>query len=114
MTKNNKERFNQEERRTYPCYLTGSEYARERRRLDNMVDGFLKWNPIKKVGETENFIIEIDLKERIVYLQEKSIVADCPFKLSMKPDEVKDIIKQLTKGLRSLISKNGNSGKGKK
>jgi len=105
MTKNNKERFNQEERRTYPCYLTGSEHERERRRLTNMVDGLLKWNPIKKVGETENFIIEIDLNQKIVLLKEKSIVVDCPFKLSMKPDEVEDIIEQLTKGIERLDQK---------
>jgi len=70
-----------------------------------MVDGFLKWNPIEKVGETENFIIEIDLNQRIVLLKEKSIVVDCPFKLSMKPSEIKDIVEQLTKGIERLDQK---------
>ena len=105
MTRKYKEQINSEERRTFPYYLTGSEYEREKRRLDSMVDGFLKWNPIEKVGETENFIIEIDLKQKFVLLKEKNIVVDCPFKLSMKPDEVEDIIKQLAKGIERLDQK---------
>ena len=96
---NNDEGFYEKESRIYPGYMTGSEYGRERNRLDTMVKGFLKWNPNKKVSETENFIIEIDTKNKNIYLQEKNIVADCPFKISIKFNEVNDIIKQLNKAI---------------
>ena len=96
---NNDEGFYGKESRIYPGYMTGSEYGREKNRLDNMVKSFLKWNPNKKVSETENFIIEVDTKKKNIYLQEKNIVAECPFKISINFDEVDDIIKQLTKAI---------------
>ncbi len=100
-----KERCYQEDRRTYPGYLTNDEYAREQRRTNKMVEGFLRWDPIEKVGETENFCIEVDRGQKNVLLKERNIVAQCPFKLSIKPDEVKDIMKLLTKGVGILRKK---------
>ncbi|MEJ2242194.1 MAG: ribonuclease HI family protein [Candidatus Bathyarchaeota archaeon] len=101
---NKNEESKGKESRIYPGYMTGSEYGRERNRLDNMVKGFLKWNPNNKVGETENFIIEVDTKNKSIYLQEKNIVADCPFKISINFDEVEDIIKQLNRAINESES----------
>jgi len=92
----------EEERRYYPGYLTPGEYEQQRRRLDEMVKGFLRGDPIEKVGETANFCIEVDRRQKTVLLKERNIVVQCPFKLSIKQDEVKDIVKLLTKGVALL------------
>jgi hypothetical protein len=91
-----------EEPRTFPAYLTHSEYERQRRQEDKMIEGFLKWNPTEKIGETPNFSIEIDRKQKTISIKERNIMVQCPFKLSIKPDELEDIIKLLIKGLGEL------------
>jgi hypothetical protein len=96
------ERPYEEEGRYYPGYLTPGEYEQQRRRLDEMVKGFLRGDPIEKVGETANFCIEVDRRQKTVLLKERNIVVQCPFKLSIKQDEVNDIVKLLTKGVALL------------
>jgi hypothetical protein len=97
-----KERNYQEGRRTYPAYLTGGEYERQRRQTKEMVEGFLRYDPTVKIGETANFYIKIDRKQKTVLIKEKNIVVQCPFKLSIKQDEVENIIKLLTQGVEIL------------
>jgi ribonuclease HI len=99
------EKYSRAQERTYPGYLSGSEYRRERSRLNEMVDGFLKWDPIEKVDETENFIIEIDMKQKTVLLKEKNILVECPFKLSIKSNEAEQIIKKIGKAIKRLDQK---------
>ena len=107
------ERNYNEDRRTYPGYLTHSEYEKQRSQLDEMVKGITKVNPIEKkritlvepiekVGETANFCIEIDREQRTVLLKERNVTVQCPFKLSIEPDEVEDIMELLTKGVGIL------------
>jgi len=96
------ERPYEEEGRYYPGYLTPGEYEQQRRRLDEMVKGFLRGDPIEKVGETANFCIEVDRRQKTVLLKERNIVVQCPFKLAIKQDEVNDIVKLLTKGVALL------------
>jgi hypothetical protein len=67
-----------------------------------MVEGFWRWDPIEKVGDTTNFSIEVDLAQKTVLLKERNIVAQCPFKLSIEQDEVEDIVRLLTAGFRIL------------
>jgi hypothetical protein len=55
-------------RRTYPGYLSESEAWRESERVDQAVKGFKKLNPICRLGETENFIVEYDSREKLVYV----------------------------------------------
>jgi ribonuclease HI len=95
--------FNDEGRRTYPGYLSKSEHERQRIREKEMVEGFLKFD--KTVGETENFVIEIDKSQKTVLLKEKILTVECPFKLSMNPDEAKEIIKQIEKAVSKLAKK---------
>jgi hypothetical protein len=97
-----KERNYNEGRRTHPAYLTGDEYERQRRQTKEMVESFLKYDPTEKIGETSNFYIKVDRKQKTVLIKEKNIVVQCPFNLSIKQDEVKDIIKLLTKGVLTL------------
>jgi ribonuclease HI len=101
-TSNSQEKYSKDEARTYPGYLTGSEYRRERSRLNDMVDGFLNWDPNEKVGETENFVIEINKKQKTVLLKEKNILMECPFKLSMNSNEAELVIKQLYTAIERL------------
>ena len=89
-------------RRTYPAYLSSDEYEREKRRVKEMVEGFRRWDPIEKVGDTKNFSIEVDRAQKTVLLKERNIVAQCPFKLSIEQNEVEDIVKLLTAGFRIL------------
>ncbi len=67
-----------------------------------MVKGITKVDPIEKVGETANFRIEIDKTQNTVLIKERNIIVQCPFKLSIKPDEVEEIIKLFTKGIALL------------
>jgi hypothetical protein len=89
-------------RRTYPAYLSSDEHEREKRRVKEMVEGLLRWDPTEKVGDTTNFSIEVDRAQKTVLLKERNIVAQCPFELSIEQDEVEDIIKLLTAGFRIL------------
>jgi len=112
-----KERHFREARRTFPGYLSSNEQERERRRTDAMVKGILGYNalkhrynqiekqprnPIETIGITSNFRIKIDYKQKTVLIKEKNIVTQCPFKLSIKQEEVEDIIKLLTKSVTLL------------
>ena len=89
-------------RRTYPAYLSSDEYEREKRRVKEMVEGFRRRDPIEKVGDTANFSIEVDRAQETVLLKERDIVAQCPFKLSIEQDEVEDVVKLLSTGVRIL------------
>ncbi len=100
-----KKALSQDNRRIYPAYQTGSEYQRQKNQVDEMVEGFVRHNPEKKVGETDNFIIEIDLENNTVVLKERNILVDCPFKLSMNPHEAKKVIGNLTKAVERLQKK---------
>ena len=111
-----KDRNYDQGRRTYPGYMLHGEFERQRNQLDSMVKGITGVAPtIKaepkitqrldstiKVGKTENFSIEIDRKQKTVLIKEKNIVVICPFKLSIEPDEVEDVIKLLTKSVAIL------------
>jgi len=112
-----KERSYREERRTFPAYLSSDEHAREQRRTDEMVEGIMRnyeqsrrYNPrekqhrnaIEKIGYTENFCIEVDHGQKTVLLKEKEIMFEVFFKLSIKKDEVEDLVKLLTKSVALL------------
>jgi hypothetical protein len=99
-----KERNYNEGRRTYPGYLTHTEYERQRSQLDEMVKGITRVDPTVKVGETKNFCIKVDQKQKTVTIKERTIMVQCPFELSIKYDEVEAIIKLLTKGAAILRS----------
>ena len=60
-----------QERRTNPSFLSDGEAARESRRLGQMVEGFLRWNPLVRVGETDNFAVDYDKRERLVFVYGK-------------------------------------------
>lgn len=101
----NKKPLSQDNRRIYPAYQTGSEYQRQRNQVDEMVEGFVRFTTSQKVGETDNFIIEIDSQNNNVLLKERNIIVDCPFKLSMNENEAKKVIMYLTKAVEKLQQK---------
>ena len=99
---NKKKLLSQDNRRIYPAYQTGSEYQRQRNQVDEMVEGFLQQNLDSKVGETDNFIVELETENNTVVLKERNIIVDCPFKLSMNPNEAKKVILHLTQAVERL------------
>lgn len=86
-----------ETRRTRPGFLSDGEAAREARRTEEMVRGFLNWKPIVRVGETDSFAIDFDHKEKLVFLYGKEIPKEFPFKLAFNENEISAIIEQLAK-----------------
>ena len=86
-----------DERRTYPGFLSKDEAARDARRLQEMVRGFEKFNPVSRIGETENFIIDYDCAKKIVLVYGKEIPAECHFKLGFDESETCSIINLLVK-----------------
>ncbi len=85
------------ERRTQPGYLSEGEAARESERISNMVRGFLKWNPITRVGETTNFAVDFDRSKRLVLIYGKEIPQGCSFKLAFSESETDAITDLLVK-----------------
>jgi hypothetical protein len=86
-----------QERRTHPGFLSDGEAAREARRTEQMVTGFLRWNPVVRVGETDNFAIDYGKKERLIFIYGKETPKECPFKLAFNENEVSAILEQLAK-----------------
>ena len=89
-------------RRTHPGYLSKDEAAREEHRIKDIVRGFIKYyesksqvpnrTTIKKVGETENFIVEYDSDQELVLLCEKHKTVEFPFKLGINKNELYEIV----------------------
>jgi hypothetical protein len=67
-----------------------------------MVDSFMRWNPIERVGETENFYVDVDFKQKTLLVHEKNIVAECPFRLSFALNDLGEVIEIMERGLRLL------------
>jgi hypothetical protein len=84
-------------RRTHPSYLSDGEAARESARTSEMVRGFLRWQPITSVGETTNFSVDYDRKNKLILVYGKEIPRDCAFKLAFNESETSAIIKVLTR-----------------
>ncbi len=85
------------ERRTHPGFLSHGEAARDSARTSAMVQGFLRWNTIQRIGETNNFTLEFDRTERTVLLYGKETPKGCPFKLAFDENETEAITNLLTK-----------------
>ncbi len=85
------------ERRTHPGFLSDGEAARDSARTSAMVQGFLKWNAILKVGETNNFAVDFDRSKRVILVYGKETPKGCPFKLAFDESETKTITDLLTK-----------------
>ena len=62
-----------------------------------MVRGFLRWQPSTSVGETSNFSVDYDRKNKLVLVYGKEIPRDCPFKLAFNESETSAVIELLTK-----------------
>ena len=62
-----------------------------------MVEGFLKWKPVVKVGETNNFAVDFDRSRRIVLVYGKEAGSECPFKLAFDESEIDAISGLLAK-----------------
>jgi len=84
-------------RRTHPGFLSDGEALREKQRVEEMVRGFEKFNPVSKIGETENFIIDYDCVKRLVLVYGKEIPLGCSFKLGFDESETSSIINLLVK-----------------
>ena len=84
-------------RRTRPYYLSEGEAIMERFRTKEMVDGFLKFKQVIRVGETKNFIVDFDRQEGIIIIYGKEIPELCAFKLAFNESETKAITELLVK-----------------
>jgi hypothetical protein len=62
-----------------------------------MVEGFLRWNPLVRVGETDNFAIDYDKKDRLVFVYGKETPKECPFKLAFNESEISKLLEQLAR-----------------
>jgi hypothetical protein len=84
-------------RRTNPSYLSNDEVARERRRTEEMVmsishlgssverkqaASLVKWKGTTRLGETDHFIVDFNVDEKLVIVYGKEIQAECRFKLA--------------------------------
>jgi hypothetical protein len=104
-------------RRTRPYYLSDDEAAREERRTRDMVHGFLNYRdrknqkpkicPTKKVGETENFVVEYDTVQDLILVCERHNMVECPFKVGFNKYEIDAIIKLLSIGKQLALQKEG-------
>lgn len=61
-----------------------------------------KYSSFSSIGETENFVVESDRSNKILLLYGKEISGDLPFKLSIKKDEIDNVINLLLKGKNNL------------
>jgi hypothetical protein len=98
-----------ETRRTHPAYLSDDEAARDQRRVKDVVNGIMKGyeqehrvsrQSSKRVGESENFVVEYDTDSRLVMVYKKNETAQCPFKLGFSKNEIDDIVILLIRGKR--------------
>jgi hypothetical protein len=83
--------------RTRPGYLSEEEAARESRRTEEMVKGFLKWTPTVAIGETSAFAVDFDQRDKLVLIYGKEIPRECQYKLAFKEVELSAIIDLLSK-----------------
>ena len=90
------------EQRTFPGYLTSEEARREASRLEEMVKGFRSSSKVERIGETENFIVDFDKSQQILFLYGKEFLGDCPFKLVLRKDEIDSLVTLLSKGKKHL------------
>jgi len=84
-------------RRTHHGYLSDDEASREKNRIEEMVRGFQKFNPISRIGETENFFIDYDHAKRLFFVYGKEVPVGCNFKLGFDESEISSIINLLVK-----------------
>ena len=84
-------------RRTYPGFMSKDEAARDARRLQEMVRSFERFNPVSRIGETENFIVDYDCAKKLVLVYGKENPEECTFKLGFNEDETSSIINLLMK-----------------
>jgi hypothetical protein len=86
-----------ETRRTRPGFLSDDEAARDRRRTEEMVKGFLKRKQATRIGETNSFVVDFNDQDRLVIVYGKEISKDCPFKLGFNESETTAMINLLEK-----------------
>jgi hypothetical protein len=89
-------------RRTRPGFLSEGEAEAERRRTEEMVRGFSRWEWVKRIGETSNFVVDFDVRERLLFVYGKETSKGCPFKLAFNESETTAVIDLLVKA-RSLF-----------
>lgn len=102
-----------EKRRTNPGFLSDEEAARERERTSEIVRSiagnspmnrkvrrnanrkqvarFVK-NPIKRIGETDCFLVDFNYQDRVVVVYGKEIPKGCPFKLRFTMSDTSTVI----------------------
>ena len=90
------------EQRTFPGYLTREEARREASRLEEMVKGLRSSSQVERIGETENFIVDFDKSQQILFLYGKEFLGDCPFKIVLRKDEIDSLVTLLSKGKEHL------------
>ena len=116
-----------DKRRTNPAFLSNNEADRERRRTEEVVRSIVgnkpicsnarsnirreqvtrhaRWNPIKRVGETNNFIIEFNYQDKLIAICGKEFLNGSPFKLRFSISESKTIINFLAKARNMMGNK---------
>jgi hypothetical protein len=84
----------------------GGPCMRERRtnsrRLQLIVREAKKPNPVSRVGETENFVVDYDSDEKLVLLYPKEMPLGYSFKLGLNKTESKSIVNLLVKAQLSF------------
>jgi hypothetical protein len=98
-------------RRTNPGFLTNAEAARDRERLSEMVRGIVgekpsrptvsrsygrrqverqpNWNSIRKVGESNNFVVEYNYDDKLIAIYGKEFYGGSLFRLRFSVSESK-------------------------
>jgi hypothetical protein len=89
--------------------LSDDEAARDQHRVKDVVNGIMKRyeqehqasrQSSKRVGESENFVVEYDPDSGLMMVYEKNETAQCPFKLGLSKNEIDDIVILLVRGKR--------------
>jgi hypothetical protein len=74
----------------------------ERGRTEEMVRGFSRWEWVKRIGETGSFVVDFDVRERLLFVYGKETSKGCPFKLAFNESETTAVIDLLVEA-RSLF-----------
>lgn len=56
------------------------------------------------IGETENFVVTIDSKDKTIYIEEKHHLTECIFKLQLTTTETDQIMQLLTNAKHRLTT----------
>jgi hypothetical protein len=109
-------------RRTHPSFLSDDEAAREKRRTEELVrsvvgkthdasdvieeplPSFIIRNHVTRVGETSNFAVDFNDKEKLVVVYGKEMPNGCPFNLRFSQSETVAIYHLLEKALTTMLN----------